>query len=108
MILAGVMLSRLVAELRMRLKLAKFLDRRFFGGGVTRVRWVCCKQPHAQRAWCITMLKSFKVDSTRLMRESIGSGRPVLEASFKGIDGFMVEREALFPIMADCRAVRYL
>ncbi|KAK9839544.1 hypothetical protein WJX81_008524 [Elliptochloris bilobata] len=34
------------------------------------------------------------------------SGRPALEASFEGIDSFSVEREALFPIMADCRAVK--
>ena len=35
----------------------------------------------------------------------IGSGRSVLEASFEGINGFKVEREGLFNIMADCRAV---
>ena len=37
---------------------------------------------------------------------SIGSGRSLLEASFEGIDGFKVEREALFPILAAARAVR--
>lgn len=35
-----------------------------------------------------------------------GSGRQTVEADFEGIADFKVEREALFPIMADCRAVR--
>jgi hypothetical protein len=34
------------------------------------------------------------------------SGRPTRHASFEGEGDFRLEREALFPIMADCRAVR--
>ena len=34
------------------------------------------------------------------------SGRYTEEATFKGIEGFTLERETAFPVLTECRVVR--